>query len=346
MDVAKYIGLFLLKHNKCFVHGLGTLEMRTKSATYDGESLHGPIKEILLSTSGNIDEALSNFIATNEQISISKATKELHKFSDDAKQRIAQGETVPIPALGKLAEENGKIYFITAPQLQFRPEAIKAPKSPPRRSEPSAVSGFTLPQQPQMPQPGYQQQPVQPQMPQPQEGQQEAPDNGRKLNWARIILVLLILVLLAAATFIGWKFYSDMQHGNRNNTPPPPPQEEYFDDALPVEDEMPSLAESDSLTTDTTNSNLSGTKPDTVSTLAEPTELTIKMKVILNTYDSKERAHKRYRQLTSYGNKVEMIQDDTNYFFIAMPITASAKDTARILDSLSRNFNPDGVFIY
>lgn len=350
MDVAKYIGLFLLKHNKCYVNGLGTLELKSKPATYDGESLHAPIKEILLSTNGNIDESLANFIATNEQISISKANKALTLFSDSTIDTISEGNTVTIPALGKIASESGKPYFITAPQLQFRPPAIKAPKSPAKRAEATTTGGFTLPQQPPIPQPvapGYQQTQAQqqptapiPDAPPIEEG------GGRKLNWIRIILVLLILLLLGAGGFLGWRFYNQTK-GNTNNTPPPTPTEELLDESLPVEESMPSLADVDTSNTDTTTTETSVTAtPEQEATMIESTPVLLKLKVILNTYDNKARAQKRYRQLKSYGNKVEIIKEDTNYYFIAMPISASPSDTSRVLDSLSRNFNPSGVFIY
>ncbi|MEZ5015423.1 MAG: hypothetical protein R2800_00070 [Flavipsychrobacter sp.] len=345
MNVAKYIGLFLLKHNKCYVNGLGTLELKSKPATYDGESLHAPIKEILLSTNGNIDESLSNFIATNEQISISKATKALNEFSEKAKQEIAAGNTVAIPALGKLAEESGKAYFITAPQLQFRPPAIKAPKSPAKRPE-TTIGGFTLPQQTPIPQPvtpGYQQQTSH--IPDAPSLEEEEP----KLNWVRIVLVALIVILLAAAGFLGWQFYNQMNGNKASTTPPPTPTEELLNQTLPEEETLPVVSPVDTTTSDSTATNEAEPEEEVVeesTSMIEATPVTLKLKVILNTYDSKERAHKRYRQLKSYGNNVEIIKEDTNYYFVAMPISASPSDTSRILDSLSRNFNPSGVFIY
>ena len=65
MDVAKYIGLFLLKNGQCYVHGLGTMQLVRKPASYDGQALQPSSYEILMAPCGNVDEALSNFIANN-----------------------------------------------------------------------------------------------------------------------------------------------------------------------------------------------------------------------------------------------------------------------------------------
>lgn len=334
MDVAKYIGLFLLKNNKCYVHGLGTFEIKRKPAKYDGESLQASNHEIILTTSGNVDESLSNFIATNEQISISKATKSLKDFSEHVKATVKEGGEVAIPALGKIAEENEKLYFITAPQLLFTAPAIKAPKGAPaiKADAPAA----TTHQEQTPPQEAYAPQ------------YEDLDEGGRKLNWGRIIITLLVLALLAAGAYYVWKNYLNKDNHNTNIAPPEIPQ------SLPADTSSNTVQ--DIIDTTAINSDIDSNDSITVDTTAadQPAEEVVaptnkkmvKMRVVLNTYDTKERAHKRFRQLTSYGNKVEIIEDDTNYFHVAMPISAPAADTAYILDSLSRYFNPDGVFIY
>src|SRR5690606_10255444 len=123
-DVAKYIGLFLLKNKFAYVHGLGNLEIKKKPAAYEGEALTGSVYEIELTPMGSIDDNLANFIATNEQISISKASNALRDFSTEAREKLEQGETVSIPSIGIFAEENGKIVFITDPHFQFNPTPI------------------------------------------------------------------------------------------------------------------------------------------------------------------------------------------------------------------------------
>ena len=343
MDVAKYIGLFLLKNNKCYVHGLGTLEIKRKSAKYDGESLHASNLEVALSITGNIDESLANYIATNEQISISKATKSLNDFSDNVKAKILEGETVVIPSLGEIAEQNNNMYFITAPQLLFTPPSIKAPKTTVNNTDEALAS---IPQQTQanfppvhtQPQSGYAT------SPQPQQPTAHNEEDSGKINWGRIILVLLILGALIAGTYYVWTKYLNPQQRTQTITPPAIPDSDNNTETNNANNTAPIIHDSlDNSLIDSTGTNIADT---TNTTLLDDTKNTVQLRVILNTYDKKDRATKRYKQLKSYGNKVEIIEEDTNYFFIALPIVASPSDTARILDSLSRNFNPDGVFIY
>src|SRR5690606_4551128 len=111
-NVARYIGLFLLKNEQCYVHGLGTLQLLRKASSYDGQSLQPYWYEVTISAGGNVDESLANFIANNEQISISKASNSLSEFSTDTQTRLKAGEDVELPQLGKFTWEDGRVAFI------------------------------------------------------------------------------------------------------------------------------------------------------------------------------------------------------------------------------------------
>src|SRR4051794_6193053 len=100
MDIARYIGLFLLKNQFCYVHGLGNMELKKVPATNDGKSLQAASYEIVVTPGGSIDDNLANFIATNEQISISKAANTLREYSIQARKDMSEGKEVPIPGLG------------------------------------------------------------------------------------------------------------------------------------------------------------------------------------------------------------------------------------------------------
>ena len=111
MDIAKYIGLFLLKNHFCYVHGLGNLELHKKSATHDGKSLQSPSYDVVVTPGGSIDDNLANFIAVNEQISISKAANALRDYSIQARKDMTAGKEVLLPNIGKFVEVNGKVQF-------------------------------------------------------------------------------------------------------------------------------------------------------------------------------------------------------------------------------------------
>src|SRR3954462_2687050 len=129
MDIAKYIGLFLLKNHFCYVHGLGNMELNKRPAMHDGKSLQSPSYEVVVTPGGSIDDNLANFIATNEQISISKAANALREYSIQARKDLAQGKEGPFPNIGKFVEENGKVRFITDNTFRFTPAGIPTIKN-------------------------------------------------------------------------------------------------------------------------------------------------------------------------------------------------------------------------
>lgn len=318
MDIAKYIGLFLLKNKFCYIHGLGNLELKKRSASYDDQSLQPPAYEVTLTPGGSIDDNLANFIATNEQISISKASNALREFSTTAREELQAGKEVSIPAIGKFVEQNGKIHFVTDPNLQYHPPSIPTLRSAPRRTEapPSAAHEPPI----SKPQPAYQP-PVTTGPAYPE------PEQGARLNWGRIIVALLLLGIVIAAIVFGLRYWRLQQADNADA------QNEVVVDTT---------AQAAPIAADTV-------KPTPVNehemTLREDGNLAFK--AILNTYDDGAKAERRVQQLQSYGNNVELIAEDSTMFLVVMPVVAAPADTTRVLDSLTRNFNPsDGVTIY
>jgi nucleoid DNA-binding protein len=126
MDIAKYIGLFLLKNNFCYLHGFGNLELKKKPASYNGDALQAPEYDVVLTPGGSIDDTLANYIATHEQTSISKAANALRDFSTATRAELAAGKEVEIPGIGKFAEQNGAVQFYANPHLKYAPPAVPA----------------------------------------------------------------------------------------------------------------------------------------------------------------------------------------------------------------------------
>lgn len=340
MDIAKYIGLFLLKNNQCFIHGLGNLVLRRKPASYDGESLHSWSYEISIIPATTIDDTLANYIATNEQISISKATNALKEFSANAKEEMKAGRDVPIFSLGKFSEHGGKVSFITDPHLQFARLPILASKNVPIRPDERRA-----PQQP-----AYQEHAATtPPTPPPVSSYTAEPppyedEGGSRLNWGRIIITLLIFAIVVAGIYFVYKKFYQEPRDRGSRVLPSKPLNEFQNmpsDSATMDNGMDTTA-----AIDTTLTSYGDTiKFDNKETAAVP-EKKVRFKLILNTYAKKEDAEKRYRQLSSYGNKVEMVEEDAETYFVIMPVSAPAKDTADIIDSIRVLFNPDGVFVY
>jgi hypothetical protein len=179
MDIAKYIGLFLLKNNYAYIPGLGNLELKKRPASHDGQALKAPAYEIILTPGGSIDDSLANFIATNEQISISKAANGLREFSTQSKAELQAGKEVVIPALGKLVEINGKFQFVTDPHIQYTPPAIPTVKhvahSQERQAEQKAI--YSNPN-----------------------------ITKKEVNWGKIALFVAIPVVLIVAVVLGMNY--------------------------------------------------------------------------------------------------------------------------------------------
>jgi len=315
MDVAKYIGLFLLKNKFAYVHGLGNLEIKKKPAAYEGEALTGSVYEIELTPMGSIDDNLANFIATNEQISISKASNALRDFSTEAREKLEQGETVSIPSIGIFAEENGKIVFITDPHFQFNPTPIPSIRVARKKDETVYTTNADIP-------------PVKPRYIDPQPREEE-----KGFSALKIAAWILGLIILGALAYFGIRYMNDHNSTEvaplinlpEQDTVPqtiPPIEENTLTHEPETEEPQPAMKQEDGM---------------------------LSFEVILNSYHDRARAEKRTSQLKSYGNHVSLKSArDSSEFYVVLPLEKIAPpDTSRILDSLGRVFNPSqGVKIY
>jgi nucleoid DNA-binding protein len=190
MDIAKYIGLFLLKNHFCYVHGLGNMELRKIPATYDSKALQAPSYEVVVTPGGSIDDNLANFIAVNEQISISKAANALRDFSIQTRKDLASGKEIPIPNIGRFAEQAGKILFITDNNFHFTPAGIPTIRNSKQLEEQNAK----LTQKPSYP----------------------PPHKADSVNWSMVILVIVLVIVVGGGAF-GAYYY--MNHNRIAGTP-------------------------------------------------------------------------------------------------------------------------------
>lgn len=303
MDIAKYIGLYLLKNNFCYIHGLGNLELKRKPASYDGQALQAPAFEVTLSPTGSIDDGLANFIATNEQISIAKAANSLREFSTKAKADLQEGKEVIIPSVGKFAEQNSRTVFVTDPHLKYTPPAIPTIKSAPiieeRRAQQTPLAQRTE--------------------------QKAAPSPRASINWMPVVLIGLIIVAIAAIAFFGIQYIN-----NRNSQMAEDPA---------VVTPADTVQQQPAITVDTT----------VLDTTAAATNMQMQngllsFKVILRTYKDSVSANKQVKKYTSYGMTTETVAKDSAWH-VVIPISAAPADTAHIIDSLRRTYNPKGVSI-
>jgi hypothetical protein len=134
---------------------------------------------------GSIDDNLANFIATNEQISISKASNALREFSGKAREIIQSGKEVPIPGLGKFAEERGKTIFITDSGFSYTPPAIASMRVAKRQDDTPYTTNADIPA-------------VKPRYIDPEMEVEET-----SISWVKISAWAVGLIVLSAAIYFG-----------------------------------------------------------------------------------------------------------------------------------------------
>ncbi|MEO6830688.1 MAG: hypothetical protein ABI378_00585 [Chitinophagaceae bacterium] len=300
MDIAKYIGLFLLKNSFCYLHGLGNLELKKQASSYDGEALKGPEYDVVLTPGGSIDDTLANFIATHEQTSISKAANELRDFSTATRADLAEGKEVELPGIGHFYQQNGIVKFRANPQLKHVPPPVPVLRMSKRLEE----------------KPDFR-----------RESQEETKQReGSSIAWNKILLVILLLGVVAAAIVFGVRFYNNYESAPKKDTLV----------TIPAPITMPAP----------TFSNDSAKVKDSLASVATPhAAMGAGFTVILNTYSNKATAEKRAAFLSKNGNTVEVISKDSATHYVTMKMNSPAADSTRVLDSLRRFFNPKGVTI-
>jgi len=137
--------------------------------------------------------------------------------------------------------------------------------------------------------------------------------------WQKIMVAVLILGGLAIVVFGGYYLY------NQNNN-----DASLLDDSVPAHPHDTISIKQDTLNTPVQDSL------QTMATYAANTTDPGTYKFILETTNSKKRALKRYTQLKWTTLKMETVDSSTYKLYFVIP--ATAKDTARIKDSLNRYY--------
>lgn len=315
MDVAKYIGLFLFKNQYCYIHGLGNLELRKRAAAYDGKALQAPAYEVILTPGGSIDDNFANFIATNEQISISKAANALRDYSTHARKEIEEGREVTVPNLGRFAGDNGRIKFVTDENFHFTPPAIPTVRNSRQLDEQNARPAHK---------PSY-----------------PPPTKADSVNWSMVIIVVILLLVVGGGV---WGIYYYMNSKSENAQAVAAPATDTAVHALQTP--LPAPVDTTRHTDTVVNADTSAAHQPVAATVpAQPEEGMADYKYVIGFYKTKERADFRLNTLRTNGNKVDMMPQDTTGYFITTVIRCRPSDTAHITDSLKLMFGYKKVTI-
>lgn len=310
MDIAKYVGLFLLKNEYCFMPGIGSLQVEKRPSVYDKETqkMLPPVYEVKYrQVGGSIDDSFANFIANNERISIAHAANHLKDFCALAKMDMREGKDVVIPGIGKFTGgPNDSIHFATDPHLHIEGKAIPFFKNSPAVTLKKEEAISNIIERTNIREP---------------KADEAIEYQAPSVNWGKIvILIAIVLVLIGGGIFLYWYL-------NKNK----------------AEKAAPPVVEQ---TTPEPQTPVVTPKPDTAVQAATPTvaaDGSATYKVALHQYPTRDKAESRVAKLKSYGNStVELYAKDSANFYVVMSVTSPLADTSRVVDSLRRQFNPGG----
>lgn len=320
MDIAKYVGLFLVKNEYCFLPGIGSLQVEKKPAEYSKETqtMNAPAYEVRFrAVGGSIDDSFANFIANNERISIAHASNHLKDFCARAKAELKEGREVVIPAIGKfVAAANGVIQFVTDPHLHIEGRSIPFFKNSTvvEQKKEEAISNIIERTNIREP-----------------KADEEIEYKAPSVNWGKIILLAAILIIILGG------IASLLWYLNRS----PGGQPAATVDTAGIEESVvePTVVPAVDSAAATQPVQLDAA----ASGLQQNADGTVSYKVLLQEYTTEEKATGRVNKLISYGNAgVSMMAQDSARYLVVMSITSAPVDTGRVVDSLRRVFNPAG----
>jgi hypothetical protein len=308
MDIARYIGLFLLKNKYCCMQGLGNLELKKKPASYDGTNVSAGGYEAILNPTGSIDDALANFIANNEHVSIAKASNEIREFIAQTKSELAAGQSVAIPSVGRYVMLNGRLQFELDPAFSLPGQPVAAPN--PTHAAAAAEARREAEARAQA------------------ERMQSSSSSGNKVNWGVVALWSFILLIVGAIAFFAIRYFGNAQADNT-------PDSIMLDtiQAPPVQAAPPVVKDSTAVDS------------AAMQAAATPVSDTISFNLLIGSYKTLAAAQKREKQLNGYGHAVTILSKDSTTHYVIKTMRSLPADTARIRDSIGKMLNPSGIRI-
>lgn len=309
MDVAKYIGLFLHKYQYCYLPNLGNFLVTRKSALQKGDQMEGPQYQVSFTfANGSIDDALANFIATNERISIANAANAIKDFCTQTRESLNEGKEVSIPGFGKFVRTEGKNSFVSDQHIEVHTRTIPYFKTHSPAATTTGESISQMYEKMQLKEPTI---------------DEEIVIKPPMVNWSKIIiLVLIVLAILGAGIGIYWYMSKDNATPKVENTAA----------------ETPAVVNSDTATATSTPSAAQATVPSGGYNYAI-LQFTDKAAA-----DKKLEKLKSFGQ-DSYGKDLSLKDNGAGIYYITMSVNTNS-DTAVVKDSLRKFFNPNGnVFI-
>lgn len=170
MDIASYIGQFLLRNKYCYLHGIGSLKLNKLPKSDAGSYAY----HVQLLPGGSIDDLFANFVATSEQVSISKAANAIREYNSEIRSLLDAQQKVIIPTIGYLAKVDNHYTFVTDDNFSYQPSVNPALKFVNAKPIKEATTS--------------------------DEVIEEAPQKAI-VNWSKIILFIALLIVVGIAIY-------------------------------------------------------------------------------------------------------------------------------------------------
>jgi hypothetical protein len=170
MDIASYIGQFLLRNKYCYLHGIGSLKLNKLPKSDAGSYAY----HVQLLPGGSIDDLFANFVATSEQVSISKAANAIREYNTEIRSLLDAQQKVIIPTIGYLVKVDNHYTFVTDDNFSYQPSVNPALKFVNAKPIKEATTS--------------------------DEVIEEAPQKAI-INWSKIILFIALLIVVGIAIY-------------------------------------------------------------------------------------------------------------------------------------------------
>jgi hypothetical protein len=116
-DISHYVSQFLFRNKYCYLHGIGSLKLVT---VFDKDA-NTTNYQVQLLPGGSIDDLFANFVATSEQVSISKAANAIREYNTEIRSQLDENQNVIIPSIGYFTKLDKHIIFVTDNNFSYQP---------------------------------------------------------------------------------------------------------------------------------------------------------------------------------------------------------------------------------
>ncbi|MBL7765841.1 MAG: hypothetical protein JNJ58_07105 [Chitinophagaceae bacterium] len=312
MDIGKYIGRFLLKNKYCSLSGLGVFDLKKNPSVVSGASgtVAPPNYTITFTPVGSIDDTFASFIATAENVSINNVSNHIKDYCKAIKDELARVGSFEIEHLGTLSMSGNKMIFTQSNSLDLGQEPVPIPvieirtQTAAEKTESKSEVTFSSPR------------PI-----------------GRKrgIKPMLIIVPLIAILLLSIIGYFGYQYISKPSVEESIPMDTPPLQ---VDTIATPQDTAAIQQDTLSMIKDTVVARFDTAESQSATNA-------IRYKVAVLSFDNQAMAESKANKLKGFGN-ITSVVSRSGQFIVAIDGSHPLNDTAKLVDSLRKMYNPKG----